>query len=78
MVEKATSALRNIAALCLGAGYPTLVSLPHSIINAYKNVLAIAVETDYSFPLADKVGTLYIDAGYLTKLPDASISFCYS
>ena len=24
-------------------------------INAYKNVLAVAVETDYSFPEADKV-----------------------
>jgi len=25
------------------------------VINGYKNVLAIAIETDYSFPLADKV-----------------------
>jgi Insertion domain in 60S ribosomal protein L10P/60s Acidic ribosomal protein len=49
------AALANIAALCLATNYPTLASIPHSVINGYKNVLAIAIETDYSFPLADKV-----------------------
>lgn len=47
--------LRNIAAACLELDYPTLASAPHSLINGYKNVLAVAVETDYTFPLADKV-----------------------
>jgi len=47
--------VRNIASVCLQIGYPTLASVPHSIINGYKRVLAVAVETDYSFPLADKV-----------------------
>lgn len=43
--------------MCLEIGYPTLASVPHSVINGYKRVLAVAVETDYSFPLADKVCT---------------------
>jgi len=47
--------LANVAALSLAANYPTLASIPHSVINGYKNVLAIALETEYSFPLADKV-----------------------
>ncbi|KAF0035176.1 hypothetical protein F2P81_012934 [Scophthalmus maximus] len=47
--------VRNIASVCLEIGYPTLASVPHTIINGYKRVLAIAVETDYSFPLADKI-----------------------
>ena len=47
--------VRNIASVCLEIGYPTLASVPHSIINCYKRVLAVAVETDYSFPLADQV-----------------------
>lgn len=47
--------MRNIASVCLEIGYPTLASVPHSIINGYKKVLAVAVETDYSFPLAEKV-----------------------
>lgn len=50
--------VRNIASVCLEIGYPTLASVPHSIINGYKKVLAVAVETDYSFPLAEKVHKL--------------------
>uniref|UniRef100_A0A3Q3VU80 Large ribosomal subunit protein uL10 n=1 Tax=Mola mola TaxID=94237 RepID=A0A3Q3VU80_MOLML len=53
--------VRNIASVCLEIGYPTLASVPHSIINGYKKVLAVAVETDYSFPLADKVKAYLAD-----------------
>ncbi|KAL7834875.1 hypothetical protein SRHO_G00291220 [Serrasalmus rhombeus] len=53
--------VRNIASVCLQIGYPTLASIPHSIINGYKRVLAVAVETDYSFPLADKVKAFLAD-----------------
>ncbi|XP_065870686.1 large ribosomal subunit protein uL10 [Euphorbia lathyris] len=44
-----------ITSLALATSYPTLAAAPHMFINAYKNVLAIAVTTDYSFPQADKV-----------------------
>ncbi|XP_018427543.1 PREDICTED: 60S acidic ribosomal protein P0 [Nanorana parkeri] len=53
--------VRNIASVCLQIGYPTIASLPHSIINGYKRVLALALETDYSFPLADKVKAFLAD-----------------
>uniref|UniRef100_A0A3Q1EGM1 Large ribosomal subunit protein uL10 n=1 Tax=Acanthochromis polyacanthus TaxID=80966 RepID=A0A3Q1EGM1_9TELE len=53
--------VRNIASVCLEIGYPTLASVPHSVINGYKRVLAVAVETDYSFPLADKVKAYLAD-----------------
>uniref|UniRef100_A0A8C7C8S0 Large ribosomal subunit protein uL10 n=1 Tax=Oncorhynchus kisutch TaxID=8019 RepID=A0A8C7C8S0_ONCKI len=53
--------VRNIASVCLEIGYPTLASIPHTIINGYKRVLAVAVETDYSFPLADKVKAYLAD-----------------
>ncbi|XP_075870309.1 large ribosomal subunit protein uL10 [Nelusetta ayraudi] len=53
--------VRNIASVCLEIGYPTLASVPHSIINGYKKVLAVAVETDYSFPLAEKVKAFLAD-----------------
>jgi large subunit ribosomal protein LP0 len=43
---------RQVAALSLGANTPTLASVPHSFVNSFKNVLAIAVETEYSFPIA--------------------------
>ena len=47
--------IQRIAAACLALNYPTLASIPHSVVNGYKNVLAVAVETDYTFPLAEKV-----------------------
>lgn len=50
-----TLGIQRIAAACLALNYPTLASIPHSVINGYKNVLAVAVETDYTFPLAEKV-----------------------
>lgn len=53
--------VHNVASVCLQIGYPTIASIPHSIINGYKKVLAIAVETDYSFPLADKVKAFLAD-----------------
>jgi len=61
LIASAQAAIRNVAAFSLGANYPTLASIPHSIVNGYKNVLAIAVETDINFPLADKVKAILSD-----------------
>jgi large subunit ribosomal protein LP0 len=58
---KFLGALNNVAALCLAAGYPTLVSVTHSFLNGYKNVLAVSVATDYTFPLAQKVKDFLAD-----------------
>ncbi|CAO2601229.1 60S acidic ribosomal protein P0 [Lemmus lemmus] len=41
--------------------YPTVASVPHSIINGYKRVLALSVETEYTFPLAKKVKAFLAD-----------------
>ncbi|CAM4546935.1 hypothetical protein PO909_026698 [Leuciscus waleckii] len=65
--------VRNIASVCLQIGYPTLASIPHSIINAYKRVLAVAVETDYSFPMAEKVKAFLADpTAFAVAAPVAS------
>jgi len=45
--------VRNIAAVCLNIGYPTVASVPHSIVNGMKNLIAIAVETEISFKEAE-------------------------
>ncbi|KAH0670278.1 hypothetical protein KY290_026757 [Solanum tuberosum] len=55
LIEKFAMGVSMVTSLALAISYPTLVAAPHMFTNAYKNVLAIAVETDYSFPLADKV-----------------------
>jgi large subunit ribosomal protein LP0 len=52
--EKFLAAVRNIASASLSLGYPTLASLPHSVANAFKCLVAVAVECEeYSFAKAD-------------------------
>jgi large subunit ribosomal protein LP0 len=50
-----SSAITTIATISLAVGYPTLPSVMHSIVNSYKNAIAIAVETDYSWESIDEL-----------------------
>jgi len=47
--------VRNVAAVSLEIGYPTVASAPHSIINGFKNMLAVAAVTDITFKEAETV-----------------------
>jgi large subunit ribosomal protein LP0 len=55
VLQKFRLGVSNIAALGLEIGYPTIASLPHAVINAYKNCIAICLEVDFSFKGADKI-----------------------
>ncbi|KAL6526836.1 Large ribosomal subunit protein uL10z [Orobanche gracilis] len=55
LVERFAMGVSMVTSLSLAISFPTLAAAPHMFINGYKNVLAIALETDYSFPQADKV-----------------------
>ena len=39
----------NVTALSLGAGVPTEASFPHLVLDAFKDLLAISLETEYTF-----------------------------
>uniref|UniRef100_A0A2K6BPL2 Large ribosomal subunit protein uL10 n=1 Tax=Macaca nemestrina TaxID=9545 RepID=A0A2K6BPL2_MACNE len=65
--------VRNIASVCLQIGYPTVASVPHSIIDRYKGVLALSVETDDTFLLAEKVKAFLADpSAFVAALPVAA------
>jgi len=53
ILAKFQAGARNVAAVSLATGIPTLASLPHSLLNGFKNLLAVALATDYSFKQAD-------------------------
>ncbi|CAN4098750.1 unnamed protein product [Withania somnifera] len=55
LVAGFAAGLTNVVGLSMILDYPTLAAIPHMFINAYKNVLSIAIATDYSFPQAEKV-----------------------
>jgi len=50
LLKAFSTAVNTIACISLAANFPTLPSVIHSIVNSYKNVLAVAVETEYSWP----------------------------
>lgn len=53
LTAKFVAGLRNIAAVSLEIGFPTLASIPHSVANAFKTLVAIVVELDsFSFAKA--------------------------
>lgn len=49
LINKFSAGVRRVAALSLATGYPTLASVPHSIKNAFKKLVAVCVETEYEF-----------------------------
>ena len=47
--------MRLCTTLSLAICNPTIAIVRHAIINGYKNVLVVAIQLDYFFPLAEKV-----------------------
>ncbi|KAK2781260.1 ribosomal protein P0 (A0) (L10E) [Onygenales sp. PD_12] len=49
------SAIRTITTISLATNFPTLPSVMHSVVNSYKNMLAIAVETEYGWEAIEEL-----------------------
>ena len=58
LIDRFLSGIKTIAAISLALKYPTIVSVTHSLVNAYKNVLAVSLATEYTFEGSEKVGIL--------------------
>merc|ERR1711972_826499 len=50
ILKKFTSGISNIAAASLAIGYPTVASVPHSIVNGFRNLAAVCLEADIDIP----------------------------
>jgi len=50
LLKAFSTAVTTIAAVSLALNFPTLPSVIHSLVNTYKKVLAVAIETDFSWP----------------------------
>lgn len=55
ILTSVNAGIANVAAVALQTGLPTTASTPHVVINAFKNILSIALSTEFSFPLGDKM-----------------------
>ncbi|KAI5990216.1 60S acidic ribosomal protein P0 [Pisolithus albus] len=54
LIDRFMSGIKSIAAISLALHYPTIVSVMHSLVNSYKNLIAVALVTDYDFEGAEK------------------------
>lgn len=55
LLDRFLSGITTIASLSLALKYPTLASVTHSLVNSYKNLLAVGLATEYSFEGVEKV-----------------------
>jgi len=66
-------AISTVAAVSLEIGFLTVASVPHIVANGFKNVLAIAVETDITFPAAEKAKAYIADpSAFASAAPAAA------
>jgi len=70
--KKFMDGVTNVASLSLAIGYPTMASAPHMVINGFKNLVAISLETEVSFPEAQTVKDLLSDPEKLSAMLAAS------
>jgi len=55
LIEAFKKGVQNISALSLETGIVTEVSAPHAIINSFKSLAAIGLETGYKFDFLEKI-----------------------
>ncbi|KAI0926023.1 60s acidic ribosomal protein P2, variant 3 [Taiwanofungus camphoratus] len=55
LLDRFLSGVQTIAAISLALHYPTLVSVLHSLVNSYKNLIAVSLATDYTFEGSQKI-----------------------
>lgn len=66
--EKFVEGVMNVAGVCLSIGYPTIVSVPHSVLNGFKNLLALAAVTDITFKEAETMKEYLADPSKFASL----------
>lgn len=74
LCAKFLEGVRNVAAISLEIGFPTLASIPHSVANAFKTLVAIAVECEeFSFEKAEPYKAFLADpSAFASAAPAAS------
>jgi len=55
LLKNFTEGVKNIACISLEMGYPTVVSVPHSMSNAHKNIFHISVACSFPYKATEKI-----------------------
>jgi len=49
LIDQFLSSVKTVACISLAINFPTIVSVSHSLVNAYKNLIAVSIATDFEF-----------------------------
>jgi len=71
IIAKFMKGIANVTALSLGMGYPTILSVPHSISRGFRNVAGVCLEADIDIPQIAQIKEFLADP---TKFAVASSS----
>jgi len=63
VIQKFQNGVRKVASISLALHYPTVASVPHSVISGYKKILSIGLATEYSFPKAEEMKKVLANPG---------------
>jgi large subunit ribosomal protein LP0 len=55
LIDQFMSGIKTVAAISLAINFPTVTSVAHSLVNSYKNLLAVSLATEYDFEGSAKV-----------------------
>ncbi|KAL2757467.1 hypothetical protein ACRALDRAFT_1068046 [Sodiomyces alcalophilus JCM 7366] len=55
LLKAFATAVTTVACISLAINFPTVPSVVHSFFNSYKNLLAVAVETEYGWPEVEEL-----------------------
>jgi large subunit ribosomal protein LP0 len=72
LLKTFSSAITTIACISLAANFPTLPSVIHSVVNSYKKVLAVAIETEYGWPEIEELKDRIASAGPAATTTEAA------
>merc|ERR1719348_1382095 len=67
-----TEGLAKFTAACLYVGYPTMASVPQSIVKGFKKLLAVAAGSEYTFAEAEYMKSILADPEKLAALQAAA------
>lgn len=72
ILESFKEGLAAVTGACLYIGFPTVLSVPQSVVKGFKNLLAIASVTDYSFTEAETLKAILADPSKLAAIQAAA------
>jgi len=61
LVSRFMTGIANIAAVSLAIGYPTVSSVPHSVVNGFKNLACVCLEADIDIPQVAMIKEILAD-----------------